>query len=288
MLLGAAAVHPAIRRSSRRTLCFCRGRREQADDGIGDGILDEALADEELMIEETGAVPGNTSVSQSEPSAVLGTANTLAVEDGGLVIEDITVVETPAETAEYYSAPVSTDETENEQIWQESVKNAVLTGDYAADLIAVAQTQLGVSENRDNFRADENGITQYYSRYGQWYGDTYEEWSAMFVSFCIFRAEIPQQYLPREKDNSRWAEALRSLDLYREAGSYSPQAGDLIFFDKNLHGGDDARLQEGSPAHVGIVTGTDGQFLYTIEGNSEGAVRALEILRRRKRRSPDL
>ena len=97
VLLGAAAVHPAIPEVFASDALLLPGTEEQADDGIGDGILDEALADEELMIEETGAVPGNTSVSQSEPSAVLGTANTLAVEDGGLVIEDITVVETPAD-----------------------------------------------------------------------------------------------------------------------------------------------------------------------------------------------
>ena len=116
------------------------------------------------------------------------------------------------------------------------MSSAVLTGDYAEDLIAVAGTQIGVAENRDNFRTDENGATQYYSRYGQWYGDTYGEWSAMFVSFCISKAGIPQQYLPREKDNSRWAETLRGMDLYREAGSYSPQAGDLIFFTRTFMG----------------------------------------------------
>ena len=47
---------------------------------------------------------------------------------------------------------------ENEDIWKISISSADLTGDYAKDITAIARTQLGVQENRDNFITAEDGI----------------------------------------------------------------------------------------------------------------------------------
>ena len=170
------------------------------------------------------------------------------------------------------SVPVAVDETENADIWKQSVQSVTLTGDYAKDIAAIAKTQLGTKENKKNFIINKEGTAQYYSRYGQWYGDTYEEWSAMFGSFCAAYAQIPEKYLPREKDNSKWAEKLG--DRYVSKDGYTPQAGDLVFFGENPHKDGTTQLQTGSPAHVGIVieVDADAQTFTTVEGNAGGEV----------------
>ena len=162
---------------------------------------------------------------------------------------------------------------ENEDIWKNSVVAVELTGDYAKDLTTIARTQLGVQENKDNFITTEDGEVHCYSRYGQWAGDAYEEWSAAFVNFCAHYANIPQQYLPKSEKVSQLAETLNSrYGLARDA--YNPKEGDLIFFQINLHTDGNSQIQMETPAHVGIVTGEDGQYVYTIEGNCDGEVKS--------------
>lgn len=158
---------------------------------------------------------------------------------------------------------------ENEDIWRQSVSGASLTGDYARDLVAVAHTQLGVTENMTNVL---DGC--YYSRYGEWYneGTTYNEWSAMFVSFCAQYANIPTIYLPKAQSVSQWAGTLGGMyGLVKEG--YTPKAGDLIFFHTNEYADGNTQIQTGDPAHVGIVTSADDTYVYTIEGNSQAAVK---------------
>lgn len=162
---------------------------------------------------------------------------------------------------------------ENEDIWKISISSADLTGDYAKDITAIARTQLGVQENRDNFITAEDGIVHNYSRYGQWEGDPYEEWSAAFVNFCAHYANIPQQYLPKSEKVSQWAEILNSTyGLVKD--DYSPKEGDLVFFQTNIHADGNIQIQTETPAHTGIVTSADTQYVYTIEGNCGGEVRS--------------
>lgn len=118
-------------------------------------------------------------------------------------------------------------------------------------IVDIAQSQLG---NR--------GGAPYWS----WYGfNSRVEWYATFVSWCanqtgVLGDAIPKfascslEGVPWFKEHNQWA----------KAGDITPVAGDIIFFDwKN----------DGRPDHVGIVIGTDGSKVYTIEGNSSDAVR---------------
>lgn len=161
---------------------------------------------------------------------------------------------------------------ETSQEWEATLPRH-LSGVWADDLLAVAKSQLGYREQEDNFTVSEDGdsITGYYTRYGDWYGMPYEAWCAMFVSFCLNYAEIPQQDFPREASVSRWVEKLsgnadgyRGFNLFRKPQNYDPIPGDLVFFDTD---GDK------KPCHVGIVTeftpaGENAPaILKTIEGN---------------------
>lgn len=164
----------------------------------------------------------------------------------------------------------------------EATLPAELTGVWADDLIAVAESQLGYTESTVNYTLTEDGSHKGYTRYGAWYGMPYEDWCAMFASFCLNYADIPTESMPRASACQSWIDTLsgESWNLYvtveRQEGSsdltedsYLPDPGDLVFFDFNRDGASD---------HVGIVaeyneaTLLKGAELKTIEGNSSSKV----------------
>ncbi|MCI7742058.1 MAG: CHAP domain-containing protein [Clostridiales bacterium] len=152
--------------------------------------------------------------------------------------------------------------------WEASLSGVVLTGDYRADLLAIAETQLGYRESTRNFIIDEAGFVKGYTRYGEWYGIPYGDWCAMFVSFCLHYAGIPETTVPYESGCANWVSALSAAGLYRSAGMAAPVKGDIIFFDND---------GDGSADHVGLVAGVteDEPGIKTIEGNSADRVQYL-------------
>lgn len=147
-----------------------------------------------------------------------------------------------------------------------------LTGVWADDVLAVADSQLGYTESTKNYVIDEDGKIRGYSRYGDWYGDSYGHWCAMFVSFCLNYAEVDEAIMPYDASCQNWIETLseEEYDLYREAGEYEPVPGDLIFFNWDSLPDSD---------HVGfvyeIIEATDdhGVRIKTIEGNASDTVK---------------
>lgn len=156
---------------------------------------------------------------------------------------------------------------ETEADWIATFADVTLTGEWDEDLLSIARSQLGYQESTRNYEVMEDGETiKGYTRYGDWYGMPYGDWCAMFVSFCLNYAEIPQDAVPYEANCPGWIEALQNPDynLYQHAGEYTPVPGDLIFFD---------REEDGAADHVGIVTeiipATEEEpaKIKTIEGN---------------------
>ena len=97
--------------------------------------------------------------------------------------------------------------------------------------------------------------------YWSWYGFTSRvEWCACFVSWCYGQmglseprfAACQSQGIPWFQSHGQWGG--------RDYANIAP--GDAIFFDWDL---------DGSADHVGIVVGTDGSKVYTVEGNSGDA-----------------
>lgn len=152
---------------------------------------------------------------------------------------------------------------DNSTQWEKTMAGVTLTGDWADDLVAIARTQLGYQESTQDFVFDESGKMHGYTRYGGWYGAPYAEWCGMFVSFCLRYAEIPASAFPREAGVSAWQRKLAGLDAYKDAGSYAPAKGDLVFFDWDGNGELD---------HVGIVSGVSGSSMNVIHGNAGSAV----------------
>ncbi|MBQ2297337.1 MAG: CHAP domain-containing protein, partial [Ruminiclostridium sp.] len=163
---------------------------------------------------------------------------------------------------------------ESASVWERTLPDE-LTGVWADDLLAVAETQLGYQESTRNYHVDEEGNKLGYTRYGDWYGSPYGHWCAMFVSFCLNYADIPTQAFPWEANCQQWIDDLTDKDLYRPAGDYTPKAGDLIFFNWD---------NEPDSDHVGIVqevtldeSGAVTQ-IKTIEGNTSNQVKVKTYL----------
>ena len=151
--------------------------------------------------------------------------------------------------------------------WLRSVSSMTLTGNWPADVLAVAETQLGYKESVKNVILEGNKLKGY-TRYGEWYGVPYGDWCAMYASFCLHYAGV-QDY-PLESGVSRWIEALTGADYYKTPENYTAKPGDLIFFDHDQKRNAEIPVDAD---HVGIVVelipadGENPARIKTIEGN---------------------
>ena len=163
--------------------------------------------------------------------------------------------------------PCAVHEREKRSHWEATMSGVVKTGVWPEDLIAIAKTQVGYKESSKDFGEKHGGGISGYTRYGDWAGMPYDEWCAMFASFCLHYAGIAEESFARASNCQRWIERLRKQDLYAGRSSYTPRVGDLVFFEW----GSDNRSD-----HVGIIykLKTDGngnvKGFNTIEGNSKG------------------
>ena len=140
-----------------------------------------------------------------------------------------------------------------------------LTGSAAVTVIA--QSQLGAAESAKNFTVGDDGIRRGITRYGQWYGNPYGDWSAMFAAFCLHFAGYTSDITPHNAGVESMHLAWKNAGLVRTSGD-TPAAGDLIFLD------DDA---SGTADRIAITVTSAGGQLITIEGDVNGAVAASQI-----------
>ena len=166
-----------------------------------------------------------------------------------------------------YSDPNA--DVETATAWERSFASVELSGLWAKDILALAESQLGYQESVRNYVVAGEDETKGYTRYGDWYGDPYGDWCAMFVSFCLHYAEV--EGIPLNSNCQNWIETLskEELDRYRTVDTYDPQPGDLVFFDWT---------GDGRANHVGLVQSLteeeEGEWvLTTLEGNSSNRVK---------------
>lgn len=132
------------------------------------------------------------------------------------------------------------------------------TGNMRDDIIGVALTQVGYQEGSDN-----------YTKYGVWYGQPNSPWCGMFVSWCAKEAGIPTSVLKK----TGIANPSNFGLSYQSGSDYTPQKGDL-FFKKSF-------------SHVGLVYYTEGDYFYTIEGNTSTTSSEGDSVLIRKRKISD-
>lgn len=118
--------------------------------------------------------------------------------------------------------------------------------------VELAYSQLGVHEDA----GDNRGTME---KYGGRPGDP---WCASFVSWLYGEGqsgnESPISYTAGV---SGLRDQAVSAGYYSEVGTYTPVPGDIMIQKSN------------GASHTGIVVGYDGEYVYTIEGNSSNAVR---------------
>ncbi len=150
---------------------------------------------------------------------------------------------------------------EDAETWWRMFRDMELSGNWAEDLLRVAESQIGYTESERNFSDEDPWHPRGYTRYGAWYGLPYGDWCAMFICFCLYYAEIPDTVVPYNPYCSEWVRELRARDMYRSWDSgYRPRPGDFIFFDFD---------EDEKADHVGIISGIDEEkgWIHTIEGN---------------------
>ena len=230
---------------------------------------------------EEGEVVATETTSESASPAEAGAANQETVYTCGQK-EHVHI-------SECYSNKEA--DLETAAIWEETFADVELTGDWGEDLLAIALTQIGYRESSANYELvykGENTVKQGYTRYGQWYGAPYSDWCAMFVSFVLHYADIPQEAVPYHAGCYSWVEEFEELELYQAVDSplpqsedaeaqeveepYLPQPGDIIFFDVE---------DNGLPGHVGIVEDVidkqSGESLIDILTEAEAADEELDL-----------
>lgn len=132
-----------------------------------------------------------------------------------------------------------------------SLWSAALYGiDFSGDIVEVALSQVG------------NTGDTYWSYMGF---ESRVEWCACFVSWCANECGyIDADVIPKTAgcvSGERW---FRARDQWQD-GSYTPNPGDIIYFDWDKV---ETNGQDGITDHVGIVEKVDNGYIYTVEGNS--------------------
>ena len=155
---------------------------------------------------------------------------------------------------------------ETPEEWQAANAEAVMTGNWAEDLVSVAQTQLGYEQSEKNFEIDPaDGVTlRYYSRYGQSYGNPYGEWDVMFLSYCLKYAGIPQSAIPQEASVLALRSSMSDMEwlLDGEDGS-AADVGDIVIYNKYV-----TRTVAVDSSADGAADGLDDLFSIDAEGEN--------------------
>lgn len=133
---------------------------------------------------------------------------------------------------------------------------------------AFLQTLAGQYDSRGEIK-NGDGTYNYFS---EWYINGYKNhpgwnqytpWCACFLSWAAAQKKASIDGDPPSfADVDKGMAVFKAQDKWRDRGA-TPIPGDYVFFDWN--GGSD-------PDHVGAVLCVEGDFLYTIEGNSGGKV----------------
>ena len=147
--------------------------------------------------------------------------------------------------------------------WQRFFEDYPYTLQLEKDLVDIAKAQVGYTESKKNFQVDKAGVRHGYTRYGAWYGAPYNEWSALFVSFCLHFAGADEAY-PVSSGAASMAQLWNEQGRLAPVGAYAPENGDLVFFNNNT---------------VGIVIEVYNATFCVVRGDVEDAVKTDILLR---------
>ncbi len=164
--------------------------------------------------------------------------------------------------------PDKTADTETVSDWLSTIDDVKITNDIPQNLIGIAMSQMGYEESKNNFEYDSDGNKNGYTRYGEWYGNPYGKWNAMFVSFCLHYANINNADELKAAGAEGLKIAWQNRGVYSPKSEHSPERGDIVFIDNDADKTADT---------VGIVLSSDGGSLVVVMGDSNNKVEAVSI-----------
>ena len=133
--------------------------------------------------------------------------------------------------------------------------------EQAAKVLKIAEGEVGYLEKASNSQLDNktaNPGSNNYTKYGAWYGLNGPDapWCAMFVAWCCSKAGVSTSIVPRTASVSDFRDFAKNHNQFHSKSGYKPQPGDIIIYGS------------GGSTHTGLVYGTDGSNVITIEGNT--------------------
>lgn len=159
--------------------------------------------------------------------------------------------------------------------YYQRLREVVLTGNYRADILAVAQSQLGYREGDNESQLDGSACgSGDYTEYCRQYNQLGRPWCSEFASWCARQAGIPIGIFGDSKsatarnfggDYHPWG------DTVYAGGDYEPLPGDLVLFvwgDKSP----DAAMKDHTAFFTGANWNGDRLTILTLDGNSGNMV----------------
>lgn len=120
-------------------------------------------------------------------------------------------------------------------------------------IVAIAAQEVGYHEGPGN-----------HTKYGVFTGTDGLSWCHAFVSWCGNECGlIESSIIPKTASCEQGRQWFIKKQQYQKAGRYTPQTGDILYFDK---------AGVGESHHVGIVEYVENGIVHTIEGNKSDQV----------------
>ena len=247
------------------------------------GLSEHTHSDECYISEVICTFENNTSGTLPGEEATTEEAETYAQEE---TTEEPTEITTSAHvhTDECYSKTLSCTKTEHihtnecfpdktadvETVsdWLGTIKSVEITNNIPENLVGIALSQVGYEESKNNFEFDSEGNRNGYTRYGDWYGNTYGKWNVMFVSFCLHYSNIDDADALKSAGAEAMKLAWQKKYAYAAADDYIPERGDVVFIDSDGDGASDT---------VGIIVFAGENVLQVVMGDSNNSVEMVNI-----------
>ncbi len=207
-----------------------------------------------LSVELDGVVMAAETYELAEEGSVSISYN--AVSAGAYTIS-AAVADAAANTAAASAQAVANEvaiDYKDDHKWQAKADEIELTGDWRMDVLLIAQSQLGYTENTTDVEVNGDQVNGY-TMYGEWAGNAYADWCAAFLGWCFEQADTGMDL--RLAAVSSWVDKMQAYGAYRDA-TYAPEAGDIIFIIPR---------DETEIGHIGIVEYVSGDVIGTIEAN---------------------
>lgn len=164
--------------------------------------------------------------------------------------------------------PDFTADVETQSDWLKTFEDVELTNRPAENLVNIARTQLGYSESTLNFKYDDNGVKNGYTRYGEWYGNPYGNWNAMFVSFCLSYSNIENAEALISSSAETMHQLWQKAEVFEAADDHSTKVGEIVFFDTD---------SDEAVDRVAIISEVAEDKIKVIEGDLDGTVEETDI-----------